>query len=76
MPKSMKPAPPQQSSLHELWKKKPAKKDASVKKEEQVADDTPMKVDQEETSTRRSETSDIEAESSKRKHVDEAGTRL
>ncbi|KAJ3820242.1 ATP-dependent DNA ligase [Lentinula raphanica] len=30
MPKSIKPAPPQQSNLHEMWKKKkPAKKDAS-----------------------------------------------
>lgn len=75
MPKSVKAAPPQQSNLHELWKKKPAKKDAPVKEEEPVSEDTPIVVHKDET-TRRSETPDGEAESSKRKHVEEAGTRL
>ncbi|KAF9076270.1 ATP-dependent DNA ligase [Rhodocollybia butyracea] len=54
MPKSMKPAPPQQSNLREMWKK-PANTDASREKavENTVKnEDIAIKVDQKETKTR------------------------
>ncbi|KAJ3750439.1 hypothetical protein DFH05DRAFT_78706 [Lentinula detonsa] len=73
MPKSVKPAPPQQSSLHEMWKKEPVNKDASTKEKSSVnkleTNDKPMETEGESLNTRRDEPQD--AESSKRKHVEE-----
>ncbi|KAJ4486101.1 hypothetical protein J3R30DRAFT_3819792 [Lentinula aciculospora] len=72
MPKSIKSAPPQQSNLHEMWKK-PANKDASIEEqssvEESVVNDASIEAGREGTSTRLDEQRDTE--SSKRKHVEE-----
>ncbi|KIK70964.1 hypothetical protein GYMLUDRAFT_33053 [Collybiopsis luxurians FD-317 M1] len=68
MPKSIKPTPPQQSSLNEMWKRstKGALADKSKPNDKSpkmpTNNDTPMQIDQEETR---------DSESSKRKHVEE-----
>ncbi|KAF8832322.1 hypothetical protein HHX47_DHR1001378 [Lentinula edodes] len=70
MPKSIKPAPPQQSNLHEMWKK-PAKKEASLQEQcsavENATHDLLIGAEGEGSSTRRDSMQD--PESSKRKHV-------
>ncbi|KAJ3937789.1 MAG: hypothetical protein NXY57DRAFT_5919 [Lentinula lateritia] len=70
MPKSIKPAPPQQSNLHEMWKK-PPKKEASLQEQclavENATHDLLMGAEGEGSSMLRDGIQD--PESSKRKHV-------